>query len=211
MYTRSACLPQLDRAINEYSDILRRSSLAAGGACRAAQRRHAALLLARSAAYAAFSQQLRSIPAAQVCLRVCVWGVSSLVCLLQCCGCFGVGAGAWRRPSRADRRLGNGQRHAALFPAAAAHPVPGVQVPGALQRVAGVVRCACRAARRRASLACPPAVQPLPPAPALPAVQSESRALYAPDPCQLASLGLKDAEAAAVADPENPDALLHKV
>lgn len=95
---------KLDRAINEYSDILRRSSLAAGGACRAAQRRHAALLLARSAAYAAFSQQLRSIPAAQ----------------------------------------------------------------------------------------------------------SESRALYAPDPCQLASLGLKDAEAAAVADPENPDALLHK-
>ncbi|KAL4424242.1 hypothetical protein ABPG75_001543 [Micractinium tetrahymenae] len=99
---------KLDKAINEYSDILRRSGLAGGGAGggvgRAAQRRHAALLLARSAAYAAFSQQLRSIPAAQ----------------------------------------------------------------------------------------------------------SESRALYAPDPCQLASLALKDAESAASLDGDNPQALLHK-
>ncbi|KAL4442724.1 hypothetical protein ABPG77_006718 [Micractinium sp. CCAP 211/92] len=98
---------KVDKAINEYSDILRRSALAGsgGGACCAVvHRRHAALLLARSAAYAELSQQLRSIPAAQ----------------------------------------------------------------------------------------------------------SESRALYAPDPCQLASLGLKDAESAAAADPDSPEPLLLK-
>lgn len=99
---------KLDRAVNEYSDMLRRSDMAGAGASScatvSARRRHAALLLARSAAYAAFSQQLRSIPAAQ----------------------------------------------------------------------------------------------------------SESRALFAPDPCHLASLALKDAEAAAGLDGDSPEPMLHK-
>ena len=101
---------QLDRAINEYSDMLGRSSMAGGAALGdnnaggGARARHAALLLGRSAANAAFSQQLRSIPAAQ----------------------------------------------------------------------------------------------------------SESRALYAPDPTQLAALALKDAEAAAAMQPDSPEPLLHK-
>ncbi|PSC74157.1 LON peptidase N-terminal domain and RING finger 1 isoform B [Micractinium conductrix] len=101
---------KLDRAINEYSDMLGRSSMAGGAALGdnnaggGARARHAALLLGRSAANAAFSQQLRSIPAAQ----------------------------------------------------------------------------------------------------------SESRALYAPDPTQLAALALKDAEAAAAMQPDSPEPLLHK-
>lgn len=39
----------------------------------------------------------------------------------------------------------------------------------------------------------------LPPAPTPSAAQSESRAIFAPDPCQLAALGLKDADMAVMA------------
>jgi hypothetical protein len=51
------------QAINTYSELLRRSDIEGGAA--AAPGRHAALLLARSAAYAQLSQHLRGIPAAQ--------------------------------------------------------------------------------------------------------------------------------------------------
>lgn len=51
------------QAINTYSELLRRSDIEGGAA--AAPGRHAALLLARSAAYAQLSQHLRGIPAAE--------------------------------------------------------------------------------------------------------------------------------------------------
>lgn len=58
---------QFEKAVNEYSSLLRRSSIAGGaGADPAARARHAELLLARCAAWSALSEQLRSIPAAQV-------------------------------------------------------------------------------------------------------------------------------------------------
>lgn len=152
---------QFDKAVNELSDALRRSSTAAGtGACPAARQRHQSLLLARSGAYAAMSHQLRSIPAAQV-------GVTVL------------GSGqAVRRGKLLSVQL------LSVYPQFVA-PQP----------------------------ACPPVCPPFHPPTCPPShcqLQSESRAIFAPDPCQLAALGLKDADAALAMQPDCPEAQLQK-
>ena len=142
---------QFDKAVNKLSDALRRSSAAGGtSACRAAQQRHQSLLLARSGAYAAMSQQLRSIPAAQV----LHWA-----------------AGSGR------------VRCGRLF---------SVQVP--------TICCWLARPTPHPAAAPPPTAQ----------LQSESRAIFAPDPCQLAALGLKDAEAALAMQPDCPETQFQK-
>ena len=69
--------------MNACSDLLRQSAIAGGTAGDpAAVQRHAVLLLARSAAYSALSERLRSVPASQVRspLRV---GLQSPACLFH--------------------------------------------------------------------------------------------------------------------------------
>lgn len=145
---------KFEKAVNEYSDLLKRSSLAGGtGGDPTARARHAALLLARSAAFAALSRQLRGIPAAQV-------------------RCWRQSTAGWATPN----------------PCPSCRP-PAAESPG-----------------HASTIPSPPT--PLSPPPARP--QSERRAIFAPDPCQLAALGLKDAEAAAALQDGCPEAQLHR-